>query len=340
MELPADLRAALDAELAAIPTQRLARATAALVERYRGRRAAASASFVASDDDVAAYAAYRMPATFAAIYAALAQTRLQWAAGEPRTLLDAGAGPGTAAWAAHAVWPTIGRISLLERDARMLAFGRRLASRARAAAIREARWQHADLLSPEETQAADLVVAAYVLNELPAEQRPAVIAQLWEQATLSLVLVEPGTPAGFAVIREARAQLIAAGGSVLAPCPHDDVCPLPAGDWCHFAQRINRTRLQRTLKGAILPYEDEKFSYVAIARQPGWAIAGRVIRHPQIQPGRITLQLCAPEGLSTITVTRGKNHDAFRQARNLAWGNALPDENLDDQRERKPDVDR
>ena len=62
--------------------------------------------------------------------------------------------------------------------------------------------------------------------------------------------------------------LAAAGAHVIAPCPHAADCPLAAADWCHFAQRIERTKIHRSVKGAELGYEDEKFSYIAVARHP------------------------------------------------------------------------
>jgi ribosomal protein RSM22 (predicted rRNA methylase) len=323
MDVRWDLREALDVELGRVAPQRLARATAALVERYRSGQPAAGGVFVESAEDIAAYAAYRMPATFAAIAAALTHLREQWPGDEPRSLLDVGAGPGTALWAAQAVWPSLERALLLERDERLIAFGKRLAARADAPTIREARWQQADLLAPWDAAEHDLVVSAYVLNELPEERRAEVIEALWAKARGGLLLLEPGTPAGFARIREARRQLLAAGATVLAPCPHDRACPMPGDDWCHFGQRINRTRTHREAKGATLSYEDEKFSYVAVSRQAGPAIGARIVRRPQILPGRVVLHLCTPAGLRVEVATRGKDREAFREARDLRWGDAL-----------------
>src|SRR6202042_3033012 len=81
---------------------------------------------------------------------------------------------------------------------------------------------------------ADLVTASYVLAELPEKAAAGTARDLWASAAQMLVLVEPGTPAGFARIRAARDALIEAGGHVVAPCTHDKACPLSDSDWCHF----------------------------------------------------------------------------------------------------------
>ena len=125
MDLPVDLRLALTNELANIPQKSIATAAERLSIRYRGGQLPVDGTFLYSPADVTAYAAYRLPSTFAAIYAACNERRKRNPAWQPRTMLDIGAGPGTALWAASAVWPTVEHATLLERDDDMLAIGKR-----------------------------------------------------------------------------------------------------------------------------------------------------------------------------------------------------------------------
>ena len=322
MDLPDDLRLALANELASTPQKNVADATEKLSSRYRSSQLQAKGTFLHSPADVVAYAAYRLPATFAAIYAALNEARKRRPDWHPHSMLDAGSGPGTALWAASELWPELEQVTLIERDDGMVTFGKQIATHARSRIVREAIWQKVDLLGQWESEPKDLVITAYVLNELPAPRRETLIDKLWSVTADTLVIIEPGTPAGYSHVIQARQQLIAAGANIIAPCPHNLPCPMAGNDWCHFAQRIARTRLQRQVKQATLSYEDEKFSYIAASRAMGSPIKGRVIRHPQIRPGHIHLQLCTPGGLKSTIVTR-KDKEAFREARDIAWGDAL-----------------
>jgi ribosomal protein RSM22 (predicted rRNA methylase) len=72
------------------------------------------------------------------------------------------------------------------------------------------------------------VLLAYVLDELAPEARSRLVERLWELTGDVLVIVEPGTPAGWSRILDARQQLIAGGAAILAPCPHAAACPLAA----------------------------------------------------------------------------------------------------------------
>ena len=109
----------------------------------------------------------------------------------------------------------------------------------------------------------DLLIAAYSLGEIGA----GAAIRLWQAARVALVIVEPGTPKGFALIRAIRDELLAAGAHMAAPCPGAMACPMVDPDWCHFAARVERSSLHRRLKGGELGYEDEKYSYVAFTRR-------------------------------------------------------------------------
>jgi len=326
MDLPNSLRLALAHELANVPQKQVAEAVANLSVRYRNRQPTSTGAFLRSPSDILAYAAVRFPATFAALYAVLSAVQAQKPDWQPRTLLDAGAGPGTAMWAASELWPQLEQVILLEREEAMIAFGKQLATHARSEALRSARWRNVDLLGKWESTPCALVTTSYVLGELAATKHEDFIEKLWSLTTDTLVIIEPGTPVGFSHIRAARQQLIAAGAWVVAPCPHALACPMVGNDWCHFAQRVSRTTLHRSVKQVDLSYEDEKFSYIAVSRTSSTAstpIAGRVIRHPQIRPGHIHLELCTPSGLHSAVITR-KDKAAFRTARDTRWGDALP----------------
>jgi ribosomal protein RSM22 (predicted rRNA methylase) len=169
----------------------------------------------------------------------------------------------------------------------------------------------------------DLVILAYALNELDAEVRQSVLTRLWRATADTLVIVEPGTPAGWQRILAARRQLIEAGAHVIAPCPHADECPLVPPDWCHFAARVARSRLHRQAKGAEVPWEDEKFSYVAVSRVSALCLGARVIARPRKASGRVTLKLCRPDGSAGDQLFSRRDGAPFKRAWRSDWGASL-----------------
>lgn len=275
---------------------------------YRGEERTRAAR---TRSEVAAYLAYRAPATYAAAANVFRHVALQRPGWEPRSLLDVGAGPGVAAWAAVEAWPSLRELTLLELEPEMLAAGREL--------LPDARWVQGDVAAARGP--ADLVVASYVLGEL---RRPAA-THLWAQAADTVAFVEPGTPAGYRRILEARAAVIEAGGVTVAPCPHDLACPLPADDWCHFAVRLPRSKLHRRAKAVELGWEDEKLSYAVLSREPVAKAAARIIRQPQARSGHVNLVTCEPDGIHTRTVSR-KQGELYREAKGAAWGDAAGSE--------------
>jgi ribosomal protein RSM22 (predicted rRNA methylase) len=259
---------------------------------------------LADAERVAAYLVTRMPATYAASYAVLAEVQTRLPSNSVSSVLDIGAGTGAASLAARAWFPDAA-ITMLERDSAFAQVAR--------LALPDATVRQGDLAFPLPPH--DLVVAAYSLGEIgePVAQR------LWQSARLALVAIEPGTPRGFAFIRGIRDELLGAGAHMAAPCPAESPCPMADPDWCHFGARVERSSLHRRVKEGELGYEDEKYSYVALARDAAELPSGRVIRRPQQRPGLIVLETCTAEGLRTERVTR-RDRDAFRAARKATWG--------------------
>ncbi|MFV9504406.1 MAG: small ribosomal subunit Rsm22 family protein [Oscillochloridaceae bacterium umkhey_bin13] len=322
-ELPNSLRIGLDQAVRGSNPEALARRATELSAGYR----AGQPLPLRTPDAALAYAITRMPATFAAIAAAMAATQASVPAFAPHQLLDVGAGTGAALWAATTIWPTLHNATLLEQSAVMRALGQRFAAKGQGA-VAAAQWQASDVTAAWQAPPHDLVSCAYLLGELTPADQAVLITRLWAQTRGVLLLIEPGTPQGWSVIRAAREQLRSAGATLAAPCPHAETCPLSDPDWCHFSQRLARSSSHRAAKGADRSYEDEKFSYLAVSRDPVQPAAARVLRHPLIQPGRISLQLCTPDGLATRTITRSER-EAWPLARDLRWGAALPLELLD-----------
>jgi ribosomal protein RSM22 (predicted rRNA methylase) len=321
MRLPQYLMDSIQVEVEKIERRRLVDATAYLSERYKS--GSFSSPAITSDAQRAAYLAVRFPATYAANRRAFSEIEVRAPQSSPQitSLLDLGAGPGTALFAASDTFPALQHATLLEADDRWIVLGKNFSAQSPAAVVRQAHWRKQDLRSGFSCPEHDLVVISYVLGELAPAAAEAVVRKAWDCARQFLVILEPGTPRGFAAMNAARSALIAGAAEILAPCPHKDACPMAlAGDWCHFAQRLERTSQHRQLKGGALGYEDEKFSYVIATRQGAPAEGARIVRHPGRHSGHIQLALCTPAGrIETETVTR-TNNKTFRLARKAEWG--------------------
>ncbi|MET8559994.1 small ribosomal subunit Rsm22 family protein [Streptomyces flaveolus] len=315
------LRTALAELLDGLPPTEVTAAVDRLIASYRGDTPT-HAPILRDRADVAAYAAYRMPATFEAVHCALeafAATVPDWT---PGSHVDVGGGTGAATWAVTATWPGERGVTVLDWAEPALALGRRIA--AANPALKDARWQRARIGKDLTLDATDLVTVSYVLNEL-AETDRAALVDAAASAARTVVIVEAGTPAGYARVIEARDRLIRAGFRIAAPCPHSAACPIaPGTDWCHFSARVGRSSLHRQVKGGSLAYEDEKFSYVAATRLPAEPAPARVVRRPQIRKGQVLLDLCETEERLRRTTVSKRHGDLYKAARDADWGDAWP----------------
>ena len=239
----------------------------------------------------------------------------------PETLLDVGAGPGTASWAAAEAFPSLQDFTLLDANATLSRLALELARDS--SRLAECRYLPGDAgANLAEVSQADLVIASYIIGELREADQRKLAETMWAKARHALVVIEPGTPAGYARILALRQQLIAAGAYVAAPCPHERPCPLVAPDWCHFSQRLPRSQAHRQIKGAEVPFEDERFIYVALTRTPPAARAARVLAPPDLGKAEITAKLCTEQGVELASIAR-RNKAAYASARRWRWGDAV-----------------
>ncbi|KOM36462.1 hypothetical protein LR48_Vigan02g261200 [Vigna angularis] len=225
------------------------------------------------DDETIAYVASRMPAVYSACYRVLKEVRRRLPGFSPSKVLDFGAGTGSAFWALQEVWPkSLEKVNLIEPSQSMQRAGRSLVQGLKNLPLIHS-YDSIQALSKsigKSDRGHDLVIA---------------------------VLVEPGTPHGSNIIAQMRSHILwmeerkyrkasrknnevckdlitqKSGAFVVAPCPHDGICPLvKSGKYCHFVQRLERTSSQRAYKRSkgdpLRGFEDEKFSYVVFRRGP------------------------------------------------------------------------
>jgi ribosomal protein RSM22 (predicted rRNA methylase) len=321
--LPAEIAAAVAALLDNVPRRPLAERARRLSVGYRANRP--TSETIRDETDALAYAAARLPATYAAAAAVLSRLRDERPDFAPRRILDLGCGLGAASFAALEAWPNIESVTLLDRSREFLALARRIAQSCGRDALAAAKIVEADIARSPEFEGApfDLVLIGYALTELPdAVVRPA-LARLWPCVGGALVVVEPGTPRDHARLMTVRGQLVSLGAVVAAPCPHSRPCPLVPPDWCHFSVRLPRSRDHRLLKGADAPFEDEKYSYlVAMRGAPDERRSARILAPPLERKPGISLKLCSETGICETSILK-RDKARYGAVRRKVWGDLV-----------------
>lgn len=273
--------------------------------RWKIRSAYGDIGLKYKEEETVAYVASRMPAVYSACHRVLKEVRRRLPDFSPASVLDFGAGPGSAIWAMREVWPkSLERVNLVEPSKDMQRAAQSLLRDLKGLPIIHS-YDNIQALSHNLDKCErehDLVISSYALGEIPSlSDRITIIRQLWDLTRDVLVLLEPGTPHGSKIIRQMRSYIlwmakrkcrkskksnevasdeksivVDVGASrndafVVAPCSHDGQCPLEnSGKYCHFVQRIERTSSQRLYKRSkgepLRGFEDEKFCFVALKR--------------------------------------------------------------------------
>jgi ribosomal protein RSM22 (predicted rRNA methylase) len=90
-------------------------------------------------------------------------------------------------------------------------------------------------------------------------------------------------------------------------------------DWCHFSLRLKRSKYHKYVKDSQLGYEDEKYSYLIISKEPSKKYISRVLRHPIRTKGNVELVLCKSGMALKENVTK-KEKEKYKIAKKIKWG--------------------
>ncbi len=318
MPLPSNIQVKIQQLLEQSSRTELQAAASALTKRYHSGHAASQAGF-RSKAECLAYIAMRMPATYEASRTVFREIAGQLPELAIHSILDVGSGPGTAVIAAFDTFQDIRDAVLIEPSGTMAAFGAELLSEAIEDRATNVVWRG---IKPHENDLytrSDLVAASYVLGELSGDLLR-FVDRLWAATDELLVLIEPGSSAGFGRLRLVRQHIIEHGGQILAPCTHDSACPMAATDWCHFSVSVQRTKEHKRLKSGSRGDESEKFAYLVASKRPiTRASLARIVKRPIKGKGHVYLDLCSDTGLARHTVSK-RDASHYRIARKSAWG--------------------
>lgn len=316
MNIPEKLKNAIEELLSKNKNNEIIENAQIISSRYRNNDGKGK-RLLTKQNEAISYAISRMPATYAAVYSAVRQTIDNYDE-NLHTLFDIGAGTGTATWAVNEL-AEITDVKCFERENNMINIGKQLMSNTE---LSKVKWEQFDILQDNITEKADIVVTSYMINELPENEKEFVIEKMWNAANKLLIIIEPGTPAGFKNILKVRKKLLKDGGYIVAPCTHQGECPISKDDWCAFYARVFRSSIHKQAKKGELGYEDEKFSYIAFSKIPVKIDGDRILRHPQIYKGYVNVKLCTKDGIQEKKYSK-KDGDIYKRIRKLDAGEKI-----------------
>lgn len=299
------------------------------IKSYQQSRAATSALYRERDtssvsetrelteSEQRTYLAARMPATYAANcrgFEIILDTLPQL---DIKSVLDLGAGPGTASLSALKFFPDLEKLTVLERSEIFLDCAEKFLKSYK----KDLKCIKSDLASESQFPEADLVIASYSINEVNPDNLKSLLARAWAATKKILIVVEPGTKLGFQNILKAREILIDLDSYLLAPCTHPLKCPMQdTSKWCHFRVRFNRSKLHQQIKQGTLNYEDEPFSFVAFSKDKVALPTDRLTSFPKKEKGFISFESCTSQGQIEKKRVMKRDKERYSSAKELTWG--------------------
>jgi ribosomal protein RSM22 (predicted rRNA methylase) len=304
-----------------LPLERLQSAYFRLESDYREN------AVVAPIDDFAtalSYVAVRMNPIYSVLHRIFSELRNDLSeSAQPESVLDIGSGPGTALFAAGSVWEGITRMVAVERQATLISVARALVEQFQKAGeltipYDNLSWECTPVLSWVGREEADLSVVSYMLGELSDGEIVSCIDSVWRRTRRFFVVVEPGTMKGFARLAHVRRYLISRGAEIVAPCGGNWECQ---AEWCHFSDRVTRTRLHQSIKDATLGYEDEHYSYLVASREVLPFAGARIVGRVRANKFQTVVPVCSEGGaLCDVVFPKRTQAKEFKEAKRWHWG--------------------
>lgn len=314
MKIPFELEEKITREIQNVKLSDLKEVAQTLSNRYMNEKRKGQ-SLINKKLEVLAYSIIRMPATFCAINKAIEETLKKYNT-SIENALDIGSGTGAGEWAILNNID-INKITCIEREDEMAFLAQKLLEE-----HKNINWKNQDIVKNKINEKADLVIVSYMINELQDEVKEDVIKNILDSFNKIIIFIEPGTPAGFNNIKRIQKMALKNNLNILAPCTSQNECNLPEDDWCHSIIRVERNKVHKFLKDADAPYEDEKFSYIAISKEKIDNSGSRILRHPNISSGYIKTKLCTNGNIEEKTFTK-KEKEMFKKVKKLKCGDLL-----------------
>ena len=313
----------------------LALSIARLSKLFTKERSGLSARYLDDPALAAGYAAYFLPVNFAKIQVLLDELPKDWADKPALSVLDMGAGPGTASLAVRD-WlrtgnpsrPTSLHVTAIDQSQAALAelarlwtlYGRQMDS------VKDQLHLSTEQLEQFRIEACsavsgqapfDLIIVANSLNELFHDssdwltKRAGFVAQLVSllKPDGTLMIVEPALRSTARALHQVRDQLLEHGVcAVYSPCLHEGRCPalIKAEDWCHEERAWEPPAVIAALDKELHFIKDAlKFSYLLL-RTDGRTIVPRqpdlyrVVSERLVFKGEQRAWLCNERGRSEV----------------------------------------
>jgi ribosomal protein RSM22 (predicted rRNA methylase) len=299
-----------------------------LHDKYTAQDKGKHKSYFQDFESTIAYLALRVPATYAQIHAAFANTKELLPNWQPKTVLDIGSGPGTAIWAARDIWPSITNATALEQHNALVSLGKQIAESSGLTTTTS--WQRQDVREgiEEDDSTYDVVVIANVLNELSPTSADKLIGQALNKTSGVLIIIEPGTPAGNTIVQNA-AKKLGKAGTLIAPYI-DNVFVEDTDYYLHFSQKFIRPEFHRRLRQQMREsslmasdWEDAKYTFTVVSkRDPEIKPWGRCVGSKQLQKGFLEIPILTKDGIEKVKVMK-RHKEQYNFARDLKWGDLV-----------------